>query len=50
MNVTEDTIQVPGHMLVGYAHSVSEGLIDKQTQQLTGNRTALKGMVSKEIR
>jgi hypothetical protein len=51
MNATEDTIQVPGHMLIGYVHSVSKGLtVQVNVTADSGNRAALKGRVSKETR
>ena len=54
MNATEDIIQVPGHTLIGYAHSVSaisEGLTDQANATADfGNRAALRGRVSKETR
>jgi hypothetical protein len=51
MNAKEDTIQVPGHMLTGCAHSVSEGLTDQANETADfGNRAALKERVSKEMR
>ena len=51
MNATEDTIQVPGRMLIGYVHQVSEDLIDEVNATADfGNRAALKGRVSKEMR
>ena len=54
MNATEDTIQVPGHTLICYIHSVyaiSEGLTDQANATADfGNRAALKGSFSKETR
>ena len=51
MNATEDNIQVPGQMLIGYTHSVSADLTEQPNATADfGNRAALKGRVSKEMR
>jgi hypothetical protein len=51
MNAMENTFQVPGHVLTGFTHPVSEDLIDKANETADyGNIAAQKGKVSKEMK
>jgi hypothetical protein len=51
MNATEDIIQVPGHMLIGYAHSISEELLHKvDATAEDGNVAAQRRKVSHKMR